>query len=404
MTTIVYTSTNTDLQVIDTFVLPTEKTVFYDIHSSDVDNTSMSSVVVNHNGIQTSETQTTFALSGTRPAEFVTTIANNVGKLSVTPDKSHTTYTIDRTVIESTLYGENTLSGRNIKTAKGMGLYLTGNANNMIIRLSNNNFYGNSNTYVTAGVLGTVMTGSELFSANNLISYNDSVVSGNLVITSSGQSKSHSYVLLAVTPGLTYRVSANASYSFAEVRGATDSRDIKTKIVVGSELASDNIVSNELSQANTAYNVDFVATANSVYVGFGFGALGSVLNLSNVSIKEIVPFHTYNQLQGAVYVKWNSVAAGSNVVSIGNNTIAIHSSNNVIINTVNCGSQQAVNMLAYNYSLTEIKYSFNGAAPITQSATVYSNAKQMNIQSTIEEFGYMSEPVSNTVLTSLTND
>ena len=333
MTEIIYNTSNTDLQVVDTFVLPTDKTILYDIHSIDVDNSSVSRVVVNHNGIVTSETQEAFAVSGLRPAEFVTTIANNVGLLSVTPDKDYTTYTMTKSVVECVLYGENTLSGKNIKTAEGMGLYLTGAANNMVIRQSNNNFFGSSGDYITANTLGPVVTGQELFSANNLTSYNDSSVSGNIIITSSGQSKSHSYVLLDTTPGLTYRVSANAFYSFDAVGGIVSSRDIKTKITVGTQLASENIISTELSKADTAYNINFVANTNQVYVGFGYGALGSALNLSDVNIKELVPFHTYNQLEGGVYVGWNSVAADSDIISIGNNVVRVDSSNNVFINT-----------------------------------------------------------------------
>jgi len=85
MTNIVYTSTNTSLQAIDTFNLPTEKIIQYDVYVTAGNTTHLSTLDISHDGIQTSEYQYSMAKNGITPLEYIVSIANNVGIVSVTP-------------------------------------------------------------------------------------------------------------------------------------------------------------------------------------------------------------------------------------------------------------------------------------------------------------------------------
>ena len=93
-----YTATNTALQVIDTFDLPTTKTIYCEVHALDRNESSVSSLIINHNGIETSELQTAISVSGNRPAEITTDIANNIGRILIQPQVAPTYYTINKTI------------------------------------------------------------------------------------------------------------------------------------------------------------------------------------------------------------------------------------------------------------------------------------------------------------------
>ncbi len=406
MANVVYTSTNTSSQVIDTFDLPTTKSIHCTVQAVDRQDSSVSIVTINHNGIDISETQTASSVSGSMPAEITTAINGSNGEIKIEPLRAPTDYTITKTITQVNFYGETTVSGKNIKGSEGVGIYFTGSANNMTVRQANNNSFGNSNTFVAANTLGPIMTKTEYFSSNTLVSYNDSNLTSNTnytLIVSSGQPRNNHYIEVPTVAGTKYRVQANAFYLFDSVQGRIETRDVGARIAVGTTKDSQNVVYQILTQTETQYNIDFTATANTTYVGFGFGALGSTVALRSVSIRELVPFHTYNQFEGTVYCKWNSVAAGSTVLTIGNNSIAVDAANNVFVNTVNCGSQQAVNKIAYRYSQNSISYSFNGSAANQQTVTYYSDVTQAVFVSPVEEFSYTPTLVGNTTLAGLTN-
>ena len=140
MANVVYTSTNTSSQAIDTFDLPTEKIINYKIHVVAGNTTYYSTLDVTHDGILTSEQQYALAKSGITPLELVVSIANNAGIVNVTPTVIPTIFSIEKNVVQCNLYSENTLSGRNIKTAEGVGIYFSG-ANNITIRQTENNIF-----------------------------------------------------------------------------------------------------------------------------------------------------------------------------------------------------------------------------------------------------------------------
>ena len=157
----IITTTNTALQTIDTFDLPTEKTVHYKVHIASGNTTYYTTLDISHDGIQASEQQVALIKSGITPLELTVSIANNSGAVSVTPAVIPTTFSIERTAINCNVYSENTLSGRNIKTAEGLGIYFNG-ANNLTIRQSNNNVFTYANAYVTSEVMGPIETKSNL--------------------------------------------------------------------------------------------------------------------------------------------------------------------------------------------------------------------------------------------------
>lgn len=406
MTELSYTATNTALQVIDTFDLPTTKTIYCEVHALDRNESSVSSLIINHNGIETSEVQTAISVSGNRPAEITTDIANNIGRILIQPQVAPTEYTINKTIISSNLYSENTVSGRLIKGSEGFGIYFTGAANNVSVRQSNNNFFGYANAFLTSNTLGPVVTRNELYAYDSLQSFNSSGLSTNgdvVNVVSSGQPKNNNYLELEVVPGTVYRLSCNAYYTFDTVYARTDTFDISARIAIGTSISNEDIMYRDLTQVDTQYVLDFVPTTNTIFVGFGFGALGSIVHLENISIKELVPFHTYSQHQGTLYAKWNSVGAGNTVIQAGNNRIYVDASNNVYINSVNCGSQQTNNRVSFTYSNGNISYCFNGVGPNTQVATYYGNTQQLVFVSSVEEFSYVPELISNTTLLGLTN-
>jgi hypothetical protein len=396
------TTTNTSLQVIDTFDVPNVKTINYEVHALDRNNSSVSYVTVNHNGIETSEVQTAVSVSGYMPAEITTDIANNVGRVLIQPQVAPTDYTITKSVVACNLYSENTLSGRLIRSSEGFGI----TSNTVTVRQSNNNFYGYSNAFITSNTLGPLVTRDELYDFDNLTSYNESDIelSGNVVIiTSSGRPRNNHYLELSVSPGTVYRVSCNAYYDFNTVYANEDTFDIGVRLAIGTSVSNEDIVYRNVSQTDTQYVLDLIPEVDTVYVGFGFGALGSKLYLENISVKELVPFHTYDQHEGTFYTKWNAITAGSVVFQAGNNSVYVNAANNVYINTVNCGAQQINNRVAFSYSNNTIAFSFNGSTVASQSATFYGNTQQLVFVSSVEEFSYVPELISNTSLLGLTN-
>jgi hypothetical protein len=406
MTTITYTATNTSLQVIDSFDLPTTQSIYMEVHAVDRSDSSVSTLTINHSGIEISETQSSVSVSGSMAPEITTAVSGNTGQIKIEPQRAPTEYTITREIRPANLYSETTVSGRIIKGSEGVGIYFTGSANNMTVRQANNNSFGNSNAFITANTLGPIMTKTQYYSSNTLVSYNGSDVTSNTnytLIVSSGQPRNNHYIEVPTVAGTKYRVQANAFYVFDSVQGRTETNDIGARIAVGTTQNSEDIAYQIVDQTETQYNVDFTATANTTYVGFGFGALGSTVALRSVSIRELVPFHTYHQEEGTVYLKWNVIAAGSTILTIGNNSVAVDAANNVFVNTVNCGSQQAVNKIAYRYSQNSISYSFNGSAANQQTVTYYSDVTQAVFVSPVEEFSYTPTLVGNTTLAGLTN-
>ena len=401
----IVTTTNTSSQTIDTFDLPTEKIVNYKIHVTAGNTYWYTTLDVNHNGITVSEEQVALAANGVTPLELTVSIANNVGIVNVTPTVIPSSFTIDRQVIASNLYSENTLSGRNIQTAEGLGIFFSG-ANNISIRQANNNQFIYANAYVTTGVMGPIKTKNSLLT--EWTSVNGSIFAANTII-SSGQKDNCQSEEIFVTPGRRYILTGNAYYTTDQNFSAQlEDRDTgPSRIEVGTNFGDNDLGGYIATTTDATFSLVFAPTTNTVHVSAGFGDINNRLYIQSYELKEYVPFHTYNQDAGTIYIKWDAVAAGNTVLSlnssVANNRVFIDGSNNIFINTINCGAQQATNKIAFSYNANGIVASRNGNAVVTSTSVLNKLIANAVFASVPAEFAYMSSTLSNTQLVVLSN-
>lgn len=408
MANVVYTSTNTASQAIDTFNLPTEKIIHYDVHVTAGNTTHYSTLDISHDGIQTSENQYSLAKDGITPLEYVVSIANNVGIVSVTPTTIPTTFSIERISIACNLYSENTLSGRNIKTEEGLGIYFDG-ANNITIRQSNNNIFTYANAYVTSGVMGPIKSATNILLDPTPINGSVKLVDGDYqVIVSSGQKDNCQSYQLAVSTGKRYILSGNAYYTSGDVESYLPERDTgPSRIEIGTAFGQNDLGGYIATASETAFSIVFSSVTDSVVISTGFGDIANRLYLKNLELNEYVPFYTYDPDEGSLYLKWNAVSAGTTVFSLNsmdaNNRVYVDGSNNVFINTLNCGPQQLVNKLTLSYSPNGIIASRNGNAVVTSTSTFNKYIANAVFVTIPTEFAYMSSAISNTIMVALSN-
>jgi len=404
-----YISTNTSLQTIDTFDLSTEKTIHYKVHVAAGNTTYYTTLDISHDGIQASEQQIALAKSGITPLEFTVAIANNSGAVRVQPTIIPTTFSIERTAVACNLYSENTLSGRNIRTEEGLGIYFA-SANNLTIRQSNNNVFTFANAYMTSGVLGPIKTKSNLLSDWTQANGSIRTIEGDYqAVTSSGQKDNCITQEIAVVPGKRYILTGNAYFTtdqnFSVVLEDRDSGP--SRIEVGTQFGENDYGGYIGTLTEQAFQIVFSSNVESVHVSAGFGDINNKLFIKDFELKEYVPFHTYNQNEGCIYLKWNAVAAGNTILSLNsndaNNRVYVDSSNNIFVNTVNCGSQQATNKIVLNYNSDGINVSRNGNAIISSINTFNKYIANAVFVSLPEEFAYMSNTVSNTTMIALSN-
>ena len=405
----IVTTTNTSLQTIDTFNLPTEKTIHYKVHVSASNTTYYTTLDISHDGIQASEQQAALAKSGITPLELTVAIANNSGSVRVQPTIIPTTFSIERTVVECNLYSENTLSGRNIRTEEGLGIYFAG-ANNLTIRQSNNNVFTHANVYMTSGVLGPIKTKSNLLDTWTQANGSIRSIEGDYqAITSSGQKDNCITQEIAVVPGKRYILTGNAYFTtdqnFSVVLEDRDSGP--SRIEVGTRFGENDYGGYIGTLSEEAFQIIFSSNVESVHVSAGFGDINNKLFIKDFELKEYVPFHTYNQNEGSIYLKWNAVVAGNTILSLNssdaNNRVYVDSSNNIFVNSVNCGSQQVTNKIVLNYSANGISVSRNGNAIISSINTFNKYIANAVFVSLPEEFAYMSNTVSNTTMIAMAN-
>jgi hypothetical protein len=398
-------TTNTSSQTIDTFDLPTEKIINYKIHVTAGNTYWYTTLDVNHNGITVSEQQTALAANGVTPLELTVSIANNVGIVNVTPTVIPSSFTIDRQVIASNLYSENTLSGRNIQTEEGLGIFFN-SANNITIRQANNNQFTHANVYVTSSVMGPIKTKNNLLTEWTAV--NGSIFAANTII-SSGQKDNCQTEEISVSPGRRYILTGNAYYTTDQNFSAQPSdRDTgASRIEIGTNFGDNNLGGYIATTTEAAFSIIFAPTTNTVHVSAGFGDINNRLFIEDYELKEYVPFHTYNQDEGSIYIKWNAVAAGNTVLSLNsdtaNNRVFVDGSNNVFINTVNCGAQQATNKIAFSYNANGIVASRNGNDVVTSTSILNKLIANAVFASVPSEFAYMSSALSNTQLVVLSN-
>ena len=403
---ILYTASNTNLQEIDVINLPEERVVRYVVQVVDRVNTSVCYLEVNHDGVSMTEFQAGFSnINNERPAEITTSVSNNVGVVSVAPLRAPAEFLIERTSTPVVLYGDSTISGRLINGVEGVGIAFTTSPYNMTIRQSNNNFFGQANTFMVANTLGPVVTGPELFAVDNIESFMGSELlteSNTIQIVASGQPKNHNFIKLSTTAETIYRISFDAAYLFDTVRGDINSYDVGCAFTVGKSVGKQEYTGFPITETMTSYVSDVVGDGTDIYIGFGYGSLGTTLSLENVSIKELVPHHTYDQVQGTVYVKWNALPSNTIILQAGLNSVYVDSANDVFVNDVACGAQQLVNRLAYTYSANGITFSFNGSTASLLSNTYNSQVSSIVFSTIPDEYSYTNSILSSEVLEEIT--
>lgn len=407
MTNIVYISTNNSSQSIDSFELPTEKLINYKIHVTAGNTTWYSTLDVSHDGIQASEQQYALAKSGIAPLELTVTITNNSGIVNVTPTVIPTTFSIERTATACNLYSENTLSGRNIKSDEGIGIYFNG-SNNMTVRQANNNIFTNAEIYVTSGVMGPIKNGSIILSDTPVNGSVKSTEGDYQVVVSSGQKDNCQTQQLTVSVGKRYILSGNAYYTASDINSYLPERDTgPSRIEVGSLFGENDLGGHIPTGIETPFSIVFSPITDTVIISTGFGDIANRLYLKNLQLNEYVPFYTYDQDEGSLYLKWSAVTAGLTVFSlnstVANNRIYVDASNNVYINTLNCGPQQPTNKLALSYNSNGISASRNGNAVVTSTDTFNKYISNAVFVTTPTEFAYMSSAISNTIMVAMSN-
>ena len=396
MTNPVYIAIVTGLQTIDTFDLPVEKTISYKIHEIGANNSAVSSVVVSHNGNTALETQTSVSLLNTRPLTFTSSVANNVGLLQADITSVPSTFTIERAAIVANLYSEHTLSGYKIAGPEGVGIY----NDNMTVRQSNNNYFGYANTFLIGNTIGPIDTLANLYSANLFESFRGSrldISNTEIVITSSGQSRNCHYLPISVIGNQQYRLVADVYFTYDPViaKGSNENAPGAPRITIGTGIAQAEYANKDFTTNLQTIEIVFTPDTDTtvVYVSVGFGALGTACNLSNISIRRRVPFHTFDQTQGTAYFDWNAVPTNTSLASfessLGNNTIRIDSSNNIFVNTSNIGPQQSSNRLAVTYSaISNTALALNSVVVYPAAITFNSKVLLMSLSSSIINFTY----------------
>jgi len=407
-TSIIYASSNTDSQPIDTISLAEVHSVYYTIQASTNTGISVSKCQVTHDGITIGDIQSGYTLNNGAPLEYSTDITNYTGRLMVTPSVNVTTFKIQKEVIECNVYSENTLSGRMIKATEGFAIDYVSSLNNATVRQSNNNQYVSPTTFVTAGTLGPIATKDELFLnttfADNSawVPYNDSVLvvdNGYGSVTSYNNIDNFYYQAIDVVPGKNYRVSGTGY--------TTNDGTIR----IGSTLELDDYAIYSLTKTDATFDILFSPKVSRVYVSVGHGSQGTTTTVSNMSFKESTPFHTYDQTKGTFYLKFNSITAGTTLATFTatdtlTRTIGISLGNNIIITedqtAVNSGAQLSVNKLAFSYSESGIISSLNGAPIVQANASIVDNMKMLYFVTLPLEFAYVSDVLSNTQLVAMT--
>jgi len=259
-------------------------------------------------------------------------------------------------------------------------------------------------------VMGPIKTKSNLLSnwtqANGSIQTSD----GNyLVAVSSGQKDNCLTQTIPVSVGRRYILTGNAYYTtdqnFSSQNPDRDSGP--SRIEIGSSFGDNSLGGYIGTTTETSFSIVFEPTSNTVQVSAGFGDINNRLYIQSFELKEYVPFHTYNQDQGSIYIKWDAVAAGNTVLSLNSNTannrVYVDGSNNIFINTVNCGAQQATNKIALSYNANGIIASRNGNTVVTTPDTFNKYIANAVFASVPYEFAYMSNTISNTMLVALSN-
>lgn len=407
-TEITYISSNTDLQVIDTFDVPTVSSIKYEIQIASNTEISTSTFSVTHDGTSTSEFQMGISDTGTRPIEITSNITNYIGYIKATPNQDITTFKMVRTDMLCNLYSENTVSGKTILGDTGFGVSF--DTNSATVRQDGNNQYGDP--YMLFGeyieqnpeLLNTVWQ-SENFSVI-------STTNNTYTITSSSFTNNYQYKVIPVEVGKVYQISGNSYYipaeddSIGRGQGTTGTPAIR----VGDTQGSADLFQIIPAETSTAFSGQFTPSSNTIYASAGFGKLNTKLVIDELSLKEVSPFNTYDQNMGTFYLSWDSFAANTNILKLSAmdgsiQTVSISSDNNVIITCnsgiVHSGLQSVVNKLVFTYSPDGINASLNGELVSDTNILPTKQIYKLEVINIPHELSYVPEVLSTTRITEI---
>lgn len=407
-TEITYISSNTSLQVIDTFDVPTVSSIKYEIQIASNTEISTSTFSVTHDGTSTSEFQMGISDTGTRPIEITSDITDYVGYIRATPNYDVTTFKMVRTDVLCNNYSENTMSGKTILGDIGFGVSF--DTNSATVRQDGNNQYGDP--YMMFGeyieqnpeLLNTVWQ-SENFSVI-------SATNNTYTITSSSFTNNYQYKVIPVQVGKVYQISGNSYYipteddSIGRGQGTTGTPAIR----VGDTPGSADLFQTIPVETSTAFSGQFTPSSNTIYVSAGFGKLNTKLVIDELSLKEVSPFNTYDQNMGTFYMSWDSFAANSNILKLSAmdgsiQTVSISSDNNVIITCnsgiVHSGLQLTANKLVFTYSPDGINASLNGGLMSDTSILPTKQIYKLEVINIPHELSYVPEVLSTTRITEI---
>lgn len=385
--TIKYFITNNTPFIIDTFDSGRIKEKTYRINSEYY----YTQATISTNGIETYELQ--HSTGNTIAPDVTTSIVGSNTVVSITNSTNlPITLDIDSSFISCVNYGENTPPGMLIRGESGFGL----SSNNITIRSNTYNQITTANSYISANVTGPITTENELFNWDTIIVENGAVKNINS-IDPSGQSNSCGTITLDTTPGELYLFSTNSYYTFSSILAYEDTVDIESYV------SFDNVKAFSINKTPTLYHYVFEANSNQTTISLGFGSLGTSVHFQGITCKRYVPMHTYNQSKGTIYVSWSAVAASSNVISIGNNTVLVNSSNTIYVNGINCGAQSANNKLMFRYSNNTITgYALNNNY-FSANSNYYANSTSLTIYTALHGFSYTPDVLDSDIIIGMTH-
>lgn len=420
----IYVSTNTNIQSIDSFDLGQIKSIDYNITSSNATEATLSKAKVLTNGLDCFNQQEGISTLNQVPPSLSSNVVNYRGMVYVQPKSyTETIFTIDKIETLANNYGEHIKGGSKILGSQGIGVHLANTI--MVVRQENNNIVCNPNTFIVGNTLGPIAVGNNL-STNSWQTYNGATLEVNnneLIVTSSGQIQSYIYQDIDVEIGKVYNISGSIysiepEQNIAKVSGQSQSGDSFVKIT--NSLDSEEIVSNyQISDTNQNFSKTFSSDTNKIVIKIGYGSRSVKTVVTDFTLKEIVPFKTYNQNNGTFYFKWNTLPINSKIFELkGNDSsrleLSIDSSNFIKLHIIYkdksetisiIGTQLANNNIAFSYtSSNSVVYSINGNTASQINISYIKNKENMNINPGLIQFSYNPEIISNNSLIRASND
>lgn len=356
-------TSNTNLQILDSFDLGEYQSIEYEIQSYSNNYMSESKINIVHDGVDIFDTQQGSSLPPLQSHEFISSIDNYTGNISVSPRANNTTFNVKSNKIAANLYGEHLRSGRLILDDSGFGIDLQSSSQNITIRSANNNQYVNSTTFISDNNIGPIsleenLLRSEWESHNyNILEIADD---GSLISTSSGQRDNFQFQEIETIPGKIYKISFTQISENRQFDVAKENSNFSRGsnfVRVGNSLSDFSLLNYQIDIGSFDVERFFVATSNKTIISFGYGERNSKFTIKDFNILESVPIYTYEQNLGTLYIQWDLLPNNSNIVILGNINIKIDDDGMLCINDNIINNQELNNKLII--SLSNMNYIFN---------------------------------------------